>query len=565
MQEKITEIVEKLKTAFGQLDNKKKIILGAIGALIITALATVTTVTTMQGTIVLYRGLQPSDFASVTQKLQETGYQFTSSGTDTIKVDAAQRDKILMMLAQENMIPTGIPGYELFDEDKWSETQFEKDIKHQRAIMGTLSRVLGTLRSVEKADVIISIPESDLFEESVKPVTASVLLQFSAGIEELARKEIKGIERLVSRSVPGLKSEDVTISGPSGEILNDFDDAVDMERWKLKSVTEKLRIEEKERVKLLTDIRNSLQFSFGDGIYGSRFDIVRLDMKLRWDEEEIEKQEVAPVIMVPDNPATPYSELQTKDSLTVSSKTTSEEFVGNGFTPEGPAGTEPNIPPGYKDRDYQKANYNKKETIQNNEFNKIHRKIVRQPWYLEKINLAVIIDGQWLKKGEKEEGGGFLRDYKAPTEDELKAVEDLLKKAIGFNASRGDQLTVRHLQKDRSKAFEIEDEELERRKTTRRMLLATLISLLILALATILFQAIKRELERRRRLREEELAAQQQMMREAALRALEEEGVEVELSLEERARREMLENAVSLAKDRPEDVALLLRTWLAED
>ena len=97
------------------------------------------------------------------------------------------------------------------------------------------------------------------------------------------------------------------------------------------------------------------------------------------------------------------------------------------------------------------------------------------------------------------------------------------------------------------------------------MLLATLISLLILALATILFQAIKRELERRRRLREEELAAQQQMMREAALRALEEEGVEVELSLEERARREMLENAVSLAKDRPEDVALLLRTWLAED
>ena len=71
MQEKITEIVEKLKTAFGQLDTKKKIILGAIGALIITALATVTTVTTMQGTIVLYKGLQPSDFASVTQNFKK--------------------------------------------------------------------------------------------------------------------------------------------------------------------------------------------------------------------------------------------------------------------------------------------------------------------------------------------------------------------------------------------------------------------------------------------------------------------------------------------------------------
>jgi len=58
---------------------------------------------------------------------------------------------------------------------------------------------------------------------------------------------------------------------------------------------------------------------------------------------------------------------------------------------------------------------------------------------------------------------------------------------------------------------------------------------------------------------------QQQMMREAALKAAEEEGVEVELSLEEKARMEMQQNAINLAKERPEDVAALLRTWLAEE
>ena len=96
--------------------------------------------------------------------------------------------------------------------------------------------------------------------------------------------------------------------------------------------------------------------------------------------------------------------MKTKDSLVVSSKKTTEQFEGNGFTPEGPAGTEPNIPPGYKDKDYQKAKYTKKEDIVNNEFNKTHRKIKKQPWEVESVNLSVFLDGTWIKEGEKKDG-----------------------------------------------------------------------------------------------------------------------------------------------------------------
>ena len=52
-----------------------------------------------------------------------------------------------------------------------------------------------------------------------------------------------------------------------------------------------------------------------------------------------------------------YLDKDQTDSLLISSKTLMESFDSNGFVPEGPIGTEPNIPPGYKDRDYQKANY----------------------------------------------------------------------------------------------------------------------------------------------------------------------------------------------------------------
>ncbi len=72
-------------------------------------------------------------------------------------------------------------------------------------------------------------------------------------------------------------------------------------------------------------------------------------------------------------------------------------------------------------------------------------------------------------------------------------------------------------------------------------------------------------MERRRRLREEELARQHQAMREAALRSAEEEGAEVEMSVEERARMEMQENAINMAREHPEDVAQLIRTWLMEE
>lgn len=556
---------KKITEVFGKLDNTKKIILISVVGVFLGAIILVASMSGTDSRTVLYKNLESKDFAAITSKLTELNYGFSTSGTNTIYVVPEKKEEILMALAQENLIPKGIPGWELFDEDKWSETQFEKDVKKRRAITGALSRTLSTLKSVEKASVSIAFPEKELFEDKVEPVTASIIITYAPGVEELKRKEIKGIETLVARSVPGLKKENVSIAGPDGEILNDFDSRYDKLQTEIKEVNEKLKIQEKQRIKLLKDIDDSLGFSFGAGSYGQRYDIVRLEVQMRWDKEEIEKKEVAPVTMIPDNPETPYSELEVKDSLEVSSKKTSEKFKGHGFTPEGPSGTEPNIPPGYKDKDYQRAEYEKNENIKNNEFNRTLRKIKKQPWEVEKINLAVVLDGKWVKTGENKEGTGYQRKYVPIDEEEIRKVTDLLKNAVGFSAARGDSISVKHIQRDRSKQFDQEDKELRRQKTFRKMLLATFITLLALVIAAILYQVIKKELERRRRLREEELAAQQQMMREAALRAIEDEGVEVELSLEEKARKEMLENAMNLAKERPEDVAHLLRTWLAEE
>ncbi|WPQ90306.1 flagellar M-ring protein FliF, partial [Treponema pallidum] len=79
------------------------------------------------------------------------------------------------------------------------------------------------------------------------------------------------------------------------------------------------------------------------------------------------------------------------------------------------------------------------------------------------------------------------------------------------------------------------------------------------------YKVISKEVERRRRLREEELLRQQQLMRERALWEAEQAGMNVSMSVEERKRLELQENVLNMAREHPEDVALLVRTWLMEE
>lgn len=563
MPEFAQKLLDQTKELFQKLDTTKKAILGGVIAVVVIAVVVLGNLSSQRNKVILFQDLAAKDFSDVTKKLDALGYAYSSSDTSIISVDPDQRQEIITKLAQENLIPAGVQGWELFDVDKFTETQFDKDIKKFRALKGAIEKSLMTLRSIDKAYVNIAIPEAELFESTASPVKASVILHYIPGVDEISKKEIKGIVNLVSRAVPKLKPENVSVANADGKIISDFEEDLETERLELRIVQEKLRIEEEQRVQRLIDIRNTLRWYLGGE---DRVDITRFEYLFNWDKEQFTENEVSPVVAIPDNPDTPYSELELVDgySLKVSSKETKEEFKGKGFTPDGPAGTEPNVPPGYKDVDYQKAEYTKNENINNYEFNKRVKEVKKQPWKIDKLSLSVVVDGTWDRK-EKEDGTGYERTYKPVSEDDLRLIRKNLESAVGFNRARGDQLSVITIPKDRTEQFRAEDEEYARQRAIRQMIIASLIILIVFIIAILVYRAIKKEIARRRRLREEELAAQQQMMREAALRVMDEGGAEVELSLDEKLRRELLENAIALAKEKPEDVAQLLRTWLSEE
>ncbi|KKK47136.1 hypothetical protein LCGC14_3158230, partial [marine sediment metagenome] len=254
-----------------------------------------------------------------------------------------------------------------------------------------------------------------------------------------------------------------------------------------------------------------------------------------------------------------------------SEKDTSEYFEGVGFVPEGPPGVEPNIPPGYKEAMGEGTKYEKTENVKNYEVSQQISYIESSPYKLKRVSVAVWVDGSW-KKVFDENGkpvitleGVIEREYLPRTPEELKTFEEVVKAAIGFNPARKDTVVVKNIQFDRTGEFALEDAYLKKRAQMRKTLLSALIALFSIFIVTLAYRAAAREVSRRKRIKEEELARQQQLMREAALKSAEEEGAEVELAPEEKARLEMQENVMNLARDHPEEVAKLIRTWLAEE
>jgi len=560
------KIAAQIKEVFAKLDNTKRIIIGVVTAVVIISFITLFAVSSSEPNIPLFTGLSANDFGQVTKKLDEMGIYYEVSGSSDILVRPKERVNIVTKLAQDDMLPKGIPGYQLFDVSRWTETDKELDIKYMRALRGEIIKHLESLENIEKASVEIAMSEDSLYSDKDTPYTSAVTVHLAPGYEKLSRKEIKGITHLVSRAVGNrLKPEYVTVTDNYGNIISDFDDEFENEKKEYTIIEYRRKIEEKARVKILKEIREGLERIYSP----DRIQIVRLNMDFNWDKIAEQQEEHTPVVMIPDDPRTPYSERQVKDSLVLSEKTTDEKFQGHGWNPEGPAGTEGNKPPGYKASDDQFARYEKQENIRNHAINKTTRDIQRAPYDISRVSVAIAIDGiqdlPRLPSGEYDLDPGKKPIQVEIPGEELKKAENIVKKAINFNDVRGDQVAVENIMFDRTDYWNSLREEYRKREQIKKLLLAALIGVVALFVGFILFRAVQKELERRRRAREEALALEQQRMREAALKAAEEEGISVELSLEDRARLELQESALQMAKERPDDVAQLLRTWLAED
>ncbi|AHC14578.1 flagellar basal-body MS-ring/collar protein FliF [Salinispira pacifica] len=568
MNEWFKKLFDQIKTIWSKWSALQRIIFIGVG---LAAIAGVTA-------LILFSA-SPSMEPILTQPVtDETLRQQIGARLDTEGIEyEVTADNILMVkdrptalraraiLSTQGLLPGDTDPWALFDMDRWTITDYERDVNLRRSITNQLIQHIEALDDVDDASVSIVMPEKTLFSEDQDPVTASIIITPKPGSDIAEnRTELEGIQELVQFAVPGLTADYITISDTSGRKLNDFEGMADFDRLALNK--RELELKRDLEQQYIRQIKNSLS-----GIFTKdRIEILNIEVDLDYGNRQTEKEEYFPIVVTPDNPATPFSERETTLNVLRSRENFDEDYQGSGFNPEGPPGVEGQTPPSYQDLEGLVGEYSRSQDKENFEINRQVTTETGSP-SIERISVGVAIDGVWqwqyLDNGQVDinPDGSINRSYTPVSQEQLDRATELIQGAVGFSQNRGDVVTVRTIPFDRSEQHRAEDDEFRKRQQTQQIILFSLLGIVVLLIIFIVFRLITREIERRRRLREEELARQHQAMREAALRSAEEESAEVEMSVEERARLEMQENAINMAREHPEDVAQLIRTWLMEE
>lgn len=498
-------------------------------------------------------------------RLNEENVKATVSQSGVISVNDEQTARRMRaILLREDLIPQNTDPWALFDVERWTQTDFQLNIDKRRAIIEEVRKHIKALDEVDDASVVVNMPEDKLFKADQNPVTASVILYPKPGSDiSTNRKKIEGIQKILKYAVEGLTDDNITIADNSGTILNDFAGMKDFDRLSIIEKQQKIiaKLEAQYEIKIL----NILQKTYGTDRV--RDLSIKIDMDMS--EKTAETIEYLPFQLRPDNPETPYDDSEIRASVTRSSETATTTYQGTGFNPEGPSGVEGQTAPSYKDTSNLTGLSTQSIVRTNEEIGSRRTSEIVSP-EMGRRTVSVNIDGQWRKKKDAKgnliiKDGQIEREYIPISDEDLQKATQAVQDAIGYNALRKDSVSVLNIQFDRMAEFEKEDDAYFRAIQRRLILLISLAGLALLLLIFVIYRVVSREIERRKRLREEELLRQHQLEREKALWEAEQAGMEVSMSVEEMKRRELLENVINNAREHPEDVALLLRTWLMEE
>ncbi len=202
------------------LPARSKLMLGA-GAAALVAVVTALTLWSGQGDYkVLYANLSDKDGGAIIAQLSQMNVPYKhADGGAAILVPAASVHDVRLKLASAGLPKGSVVGFELLDNAKFGQTQFQERLSFQRGLEGELTRSITAMNAVESARVHLALPnQNGFFREQQKP-SASVLLTLRPG-RTLDRAQIAGIVHLISSSVPEMNPKAVSVLDQTGALLS---------------------------------------------------------------------------------------------------------------------------------------------------------------------------------------------------------------------------------------------------------------------------------------------------------------------------------------------------------
>lgn len=464
----------------------------------------------------LFTGLDAKDAGDVANKLKEmkVPYEIGNNGS-TIMVSSKDVYRVRLDLASQGL-PRGQKGFEIFDQTKFGATEFQNKVYYLQALQGELMRTIEQMAEVEKARVHIVLPEDSLYKKNEKPATASIMLKLKPSAE-LSPEQIKGVVNLVANSIQGLKPENITVIDNYARVLNDQPNEQQTSNKKTLTQLELTK-------KVQDDLQKSAQ-SLLEQVLGPGKSAVRVSVELNFDQRTTDRQVFEPVV--------------DDKGIVRSSQEMSENYKGTSPPqPGGPPGTTSNIP-GYVTSNNSQANYEKKEVTRNYEINELKEKVVAAPGSIKRLTVAVLVDSNIN-----------------PQRD---GITKVVASAVGLNQTRGDAISVESIPFSTEISDKQRKEELELAQQETR---ALWMKIGAAALAIIALLYIIRSHIRRRQAQEE---ADIMELETAAAQPQQDTETAKELSQQEKDRLAQREAITKMAKQKPEEVAQLVKAWLNEE
>ncbi len=526
---------ERYLQLWNRFSNRQRyIMLGSVAVLLVAILGISFWYGSKPDLVPLYTNLETKDAGDVVARLQESKVEYkveeSKTGT-TILVPSAQVHDTRLSLATEGL-PRGEKGFEIFDDSKLGVTEFQNKVNYLQALQGELTRTIEQVPAVQKARVHIVLPEDSLYKKNEKPATASIMLILKPDTQ-LSKKEIKGIVNLAAHSIQGLLPENITVVNETGRILNDPDDEENEEKNVSQKTLTQIEMTRKMQLQMQDNLQTLLDQSLGEG---SAF--VRVSLELDFDQRQTNRQTFTPVV--------------DDAGIIRSQQDISESYNGTSNQPGGPAGVQANVPGYVAEENQANAEYERKESTKNYEVNEENQKIVASPGSIRRLTVAVLVNDTITA---------------AQQESLVRSVSS----AAGINPDRGDTISVEPLPfsteaRDRRAAAEQEARDREAREFYLKVGIPLLILLLIAG--SIYWYKRKKRLEREaieEARRQEELAAQRAEEEARALAVAAGQVQEEELTEEEKQQISERQALLNLIDNKPAEVAMLIKTWLAED
>src|SRR3990170_6068127 len=368
----------------------------------------------------LYSNLSAEDSGSIAEKLKEMKVPFEIKEGNAILVPQEKVHELRLLLAGEGMPSGGGVGFEIFDRTSIGMTDFVQKLNYNRALQGELARTISQLTEVEQARVHLVVPEKALFSEKKESARASVVLKIRGG-RTLSQNQVNGIVHLVASSVEGLSAQNISVVDTSGNILSKPSDdgyAANMSTYQIE-YQRNLEKSMEERV------QSMLERAVGPGKVS-----VRISSTLDFNQVETTEEKYDP------------------DTVAVrSEQRVQENSSGSSASASGVPGVVSNLPSAKNENSQASGerggassqNKRAQETI-NYEINKTVSHTVEAAGTISKLSAAVLIDGNYeVVKGTD---GKETRSYVPRSAEEISKYTEIVKRAIGYNEERGDQVEV---------------------------------------------------------------------------------------------------------------------------